>query len=73
MRLSFVAIDFAICFASHLNECGRELLGVTPPRNNFHKVIVVCVITRHPDCISYMGIQDRERYRISVLINLLAF
>lgn len=43
MRLSFVAIDFAICFTSHLNECGRELLGVALLRNNFHEVIVVCV------------------------------
>lgn len=73
MRPSFVVIDFAVCFTSHLNECERELSGVTLPRNNFHKVIVVCVFTRHPDCISYMGIQDRERFRISLLINLLAF
>lgn len=73
MRPSFVAIDFAICSTSHLNERGRELSGVTLLRNNFHKVIVVCVFTRHPDCFSCMGIQDRERDRISFLINLLAF
>lgn len=73
MRPSFVAIDFAICFTSHLNECGRELMGVTLPRNHFHKVIVVCVFTRHPDCSFYTGIQDRERFGISLLINLLAF
>lgn len=54
-RPSFVVADLAIYFTSRLYECGRELLSITLPSNHFHKVIVVCVFTRHPDRIFLPG------------------